>query len=258
MVAPSAPAKMSISFRRSGQIRLDAVADGGEVCREIPAILRRQVKREGAVEMRDHLVVSGVAPVMEIRRVEIGVEQGRRLEQAARADIVLAMVDESAGWHMAGGAAHGGVARERLAEQRLAPACGDARALGEAALGPELRIGQEVDILDVSDERVENARGRLGSGELADDDVVDEVAQRCEAAVMAIGGEIACAAQTRRRHRIEYAIVGLGVEQRTRRVEIAGPSREARDEQLGVAGAVDVTGAAAHAGLPRDAAEDGR
>ena len=90
------------------------------------------------------------------------------------------------------------------------------------------------------------------------DDVADEIAQRCHAAVVPIGREIARAAQARNPHRIEHVIVGLGIEEGAGRVEIAGTGRHARNEQLGVARAVDVAGAAADVGAPRDVAENGR
>ncbi len=73
---------------------------------------------------------------------------------------------------------------------------------------------------------------------------------------MAVGREIARAAQARDPHRIEHVIVGLGIEQRTAGVERAGAGRQAGNEQLGVVGAADVAGAAADAGAARDVAED--
>ena len=39
-------------------------------------------------------LIGVIAAVVEIRCVEIGVEQGRRLEKPARTDIVLQMIDE--------------------------------------------------------------------------------------------------------------------------------------------------------------------
>src|SRR5262249_54221712 len=59
-------------------------------------------------------------------------------------------------------------------------------------------------------------------------------------------------------HRIEQAVERLGIEQEAGGVESAGPARQARNEEPGVAGAVDVAGGAAHAGAPREAAQDAR
>jgi hypothetical protein len=41
------------------------------------------------VEMFDYPLVGVITPVMEIRCVEIGVEQSRRLKEPARTDVVL-------------------------------------------------------------------------------------------------------------------------------------------------------------------------
>src|SRR5258706_5006160 len=73
---------------------------------------------------------------------------------------------------------------------------------------------------------------------------------------MAIRSEIARAAQARDPDRIEHEVVGFRIEQRAGGVEIAGACRHLGDKQLGVAGAVDVAGLAADAGLSRNAAED--
>jgi len=66
-----------------------AVADGGQISDEIALILRRQTEVKDAIEMRNDLIAGVVPPIVKIRRVEIGVQQGWRLIQPARADIVL-------------------------------------------------------------------------------------------------------------------------------------------------------------------------
>ena len=182
--------------------------------------------------------------------------QRRRLEQAARADVMLPVIDEGSGRNMAGGAAQARIMRERLCEQRFAAAFGVADPADQPPGRTKTRIRQEIDVLDVGDDGVENGGRRLGSGELVDDDVADEVAQRRHPAVGAIGREIARAAQARNPDRIEHAVVRLRIEQRTRGVEISRPCRHLRNEELGVAGAVDMAGFAADAGLLRDIAED--
>src|SRR5262249_28037470 len=96
---------------------------------------------------------------------------------------------------------------------------------------------------------------RLGAGEFADDDVAHEFAQRANAAVMAVRREISRTAQAGDPHRIEHVVVGLWIEQWTCGVEGAGPCRHAGDEQLGIARAVDVAGAAADAGTAGDITE---
>jgi len=50
---------------------------------------------EHMVEMPDHLIVIVETPVVKIGRVEVGVTQGRRLEQAAGADVMLLVIDET-------------------------------------------------------------------------------------------------------------------------------------------------------------------
>ena len=118
--------------------------------------------------MVHHLAEVVVAAVVEIGRVEICVEQCGGLEQAARADVVLQMVDEGARRQVTAGAAQVRVAGERLGKERLAPAFRLARALVEPAARAELRVGQKVDLLDVGNDGVEDRRRRLRPRELVD------------------------------------------------------------------------------------------
>ena len=64
--------------------------------------------------MVHHLRIARIPSVVKIGRVEIGVQQGRRLEQAARADIMLPVIDERSERLMTSGTAQGGVVREAL------------------------------------------------------------------------------------------------------------------------------------------------
>src|ERR1700722_10117220 len=73
---------------------------------------------------------------------------------------------------------------------------------------------------------------------------------------MAVGREVARAAQARDPDRIQYEIVGVWIEQWSGGVEIARTRRHLRHEEFGVAGAVDVAAAAAHTGLPCHATEN--
>src|SRR6202043_896377 len=77
-------------------IWLRTVAHGGEVGHEILPILCREAEIEYAIEMRHHLIIAVEAAVVEIRRVEIRVAQGRCLEKTAGADVMLLMIDEGA------------------------------------------------------------------------------------------------------------------------------------------------------------------
>jgi len=48
----------------------------------------------------------------------------------------------------------------------------------EQAAAADPRVGQEIDVVNVGDDAIEDRRRRLGPGELVDDDVVDEIAER--------------------------------------------------------------------------------
>jgi hypothetical protein len=54
-------------------IRSRAVADRSQIGNEIALILGRQTEVEHAIEMRHHLIIGVVPPVVKIRGVEIGV-----------------------------------------------------------------------------------------------------------------------------------------------------------------------------------------
>ena len=110
---------------------------------------------------------------------------------------MLLVIDEGARRNMAAGAAQRRIVRERLCEQRFAAALRFADLADQPPAGTETGIGQEIDVLDIGDDGIEDDRRRLGPGELVDDDVVDEIAQRRHAAVVAIGRKIARAAQAR-------------------------------------------------------------
>ena len=90
-----------------------AVADRVQIGDEIAPVLRREAEIEDAVEMGDDLIVAVEAAVMEIGRVVVGIEERRRLEQSARADIVLLVIEIGAA-----------TARGRSAQLRLG-SCGN-------------------------------------------------------------------------------------------------------------------------------------
>ncbi len=188
------------------------VADRTQIGDEIALVLRREAEIEHLVEMPDHFLVALEAPIVEIRCVEIGIEQRRRLEEAARAHIVLPVIDEGRRWHVATGATQPRIVRERLVEQGLAAGLGRVVRM-QPASEAETVVGEKVDVLDIGDERIEDARRRLRSRKLVDDDVAHEIAQRRHAPVIAVGPENAGAAQARDAHRIEGAVVGVGIEQ---------------------------------------------
>ncbi len=75
--------------------------------------------------------------------------------EAARADVVLLIVDERARRRVTAGAAEIRIMRKRLCEQRFAAALRLACGVVEPAAGAELEIGQEVDLQDVSHDGVE-------------------------------------------------------------------------------------------------------
>jgi hypothetical protein len=232
-----------------GQV-LDAflgVAHGLEIGDEVGAVARGEAEAELAIEMRDDIAVGRVAPVVEIGRGRVGVEQGRRVEQAVRADVVAPPVDEGGGgmWH----------------EAQLCRPCprscgGTSASPRRAAASPvrrarrrgELRVGDELELVHVGDQRVEDQRRRLGAGELADDDVARELAQRCGAAVAPVGRREADAAQARDVDRIEHEVVRDRIEMRAGGVDVAGPRRHAGNEEARIGVAVDVAGVAREPG----------
>src|SRR5262249_35989708 len=152
------------------------VTNGAQIGNEVAAVPGRQAETVGAIEMLDHLVEGLVAAVMEIRRVEIRIEQGRRLEEAARADVMLDMINEGARRLMATGTAQSRIVRKWLCKQRLAAALRVGCGVDEASACAELEVGQEIDLHDIGRERVEQ-RGRwLRPGKFVDDDIAHEVA----------------------------------------------------------------------------------
>src|SRR5262249_42841961 len=76
---------------------------------EVAAVANREAEAVSAIEIFNDLLKRVVAAVMEVRRVEIPIEQGRSLEQAARSDVVLHMIDKGAGRLMAARATQRGI-----------------------------------------------------------------------------------------------------------------------------------------------------
>lgn len=117
----SVPAKVSISSRPAATL-IDCsgrseFADGVQIGEQVRLVPVRQAEAEIAVEIGDCLVHRGVAAVVEIGRAGQQAEQGRRLEQAAAADIVLAVVDEGGVRDVAAGAALSVHLRERALKE---------------------------------------------------------------------------------------------------------------------------------------------
>lgn len=81
------------------------VADGAQIGQQVGLVLIREAETEIAVEMGDRLFHRGVAAIVELRPARQQAEQCRRLEQAAAADIVPAVVDESGTRDVTAGAA---------------------------------------------------------------------------------------------------------------------------------------------------------
>src|SRR6185369_17421203 len=104
---------------------------------------------------------------------------------------------------MAARTAHGGIVRKWPRKQHFAATFGLAGLANQSPTGPEAWIGQEVDILNIRYDCIDDRRGRLRSGELVGDDIVDEVPQRGESPVGTVRREVAGAAQARNPHGIE-------------------------------------------------------
>src|SRR5262249_5803303 len=145
---------------------------------------------------------------------------------------------------------------KRSGEERLAAPLRIARLHSQPPGRAESRIGKEIDILDVDDHRIENCGGRLGSGELVDDDVVNKVAQRGHPPIVTVRSEITGTAKARDRYRIEQTVVGSAIEQSSSGNEIARSGRQSRNVKFGIGSTIDVAGAATDASLLRRAAKN--
>src|SRR5215469_2426564 len=117
------------------------------------------------------------------------------------------MIDEGARRNVAGSATERGVMWERALEEGFAAFFCVAEWAHKLAARAEPAVGQEIDVLDISDQRVQHRRRRLRAGEFIDDHATNEVAQRRAAAVMAVRLKIARAAQARGRDSIVDAVV---------------------------------------------------
>ena len=115
---------------------------------------------------------------MKVGRVEIGVQQSGRPVQSARSDIVLRVVKERAGWNVTAGAAETGIMGKRPVEKRFAAPLSVAGIRIQFTARTETGVGQKIDVLDVSDQRIEHGGGGLRTGKFADDDIMNKIAQR--------------------------------------------------------------------------------
>src|ERR1700676_3944530 len=102
--------------------------------------------------MTYHLRIARVSAGVKVGRVEIGIQQGRCLEQTARADIVLAVIDERSKWLMASGAAQGRVVREGLVKKCLAMFFRFTHRSCDLADRTKPAIGHKIDVFYIRDD----------------------------------------------------------------------------------------------------------
>jgi len=162
--------------------------------------------------MHHHLIVAVIASVMEIRGIEIGVEQRWGPKQTTRSDIMHGAIDEGAGGHMTSCAAQIRIMRKGFGKQRFTTTLGGARQRRKPPTRAERPVAQEIDVLNVGYDGIQNRCGWLGPSKFVYDNVMDEFAKRREPSVVPIRSEIACPSQARYAHRIGDAVVGFGVE----------------------------------------------
>jgi len=145
--------------------------------------------------------------------------------------------------------------RKRLDEQRLAASGRHAAPARQAALRCDPRVGKKLDVLDVGNHGVENDGRWFRPAKLIDDHVAYKHTQRRLTAVVPVRAQKPCTPQTRDGQRIEHVIIGRRIEDSARRIKIAVTRRQTGNEEGGIGGAVDVTGAATDAGATRHVAE---
>ena len=143
-------------------------------------------------------------------------------------------------------------------EQGFAPPLGLARLGAELPGLAKARIGQEIDVLNINDDRIDDFRRRFIAAEFDDDHIAYEIAQRCSPPIVTVGRERAGAAQTRDRQDVEDAIIGLRIEQGSCGIEGAGPRRHSRDVELGIVDAFDMAGLTTDPGTPSHRPQDRR
>src|SRR5262245_44614329 len=126
--------------------------------------------------MRYHLIITVVSAVMEIRAVEIGVQKGWRLDQPARPNIMLQMVDESSRRDVACGATKRRLTAKRLEKKCLATPFSVAGLRREPTALIKPWVGQEIDVQNIGNQGIENRWCGLGTGKLVDNGITYEIA----------------------------------------------------------------------------------
>src|ERR1700753_1028280 len=122
---------------------LHAIADSLQIGNQVRLIPGRKPEPEGPVEVTYDLVISIETSIMEVRRVEIGIQQRRRLVETARANIVRPVIDERTGRKVASCAAETRVARERPVEQGFAAPLRRAGIRRQFSPGRRLGLGRK-------------------------------------------------------------------------------------------------------------------
>ena len=166
-----------------------------------------------AVEVIHHRIEIGKSPVVEIGGAEIGIQQARRLEDAAAADVMEQAIGKKRVRAMAARAGFGAHLGIGAIENRLAASGWRIRPCAQQAGRAELLIGEEIDLLHVGRDGIEQAPRRLRPGELVDDDIAGELAQRGDASVASIRRQVAHAPEAGDVDDAMQAIVGARIEE---------------------------------------------
>src|SRR5262249_8101346 len=131
-------------------VRALAVAHRRQIGDEILLVRGRVTEIEATIKMFDHLIIAVISAVMEIRTVEICVQERWCLEKSTAPDVVLQMIDKGPCRHVAGGAAQRRLIAKWLEKERLATQLGLIR-IGwrKPTAWAEPRVAQEINVLDV-------------------------------------------------------------------------------------------------------------
>src|SRR6202012_2739216 len=203
---------LELGNRALALIGPDAVANGGQICNQIFLLLLGQFEVELLIEVIDHLAIAVEAAVVKIRPVEICVQQGRRLIQASRSNIVLLVIDKCRRRNVTAGAAQRRIVRKGLIEEHFAAPFRLTRRAVQFAARSEARVGQEIDVLDIGNHGIKYYGRRFRTGEFRDNDVTNKISQRFSPPIVSIWSEISRAAQTWNPDRIKHEVVGCWIE----------------------------------------------
>src|SRR3569833_2752331 len=145
--------------------------------------------------------------------------------------------------------------RKGAIEQLLAVLFCSSRSSNQPAARPQARVRHEVDIVNISYERIQRFGGWLGTCKFIDHHIAYKIAQRVGSAIVPIRRQQMGAAQARNRQRLQRAVVCLRIEHTAGGIEIAVPSRKPGYIELGVRRSIHVAGTATDTSLPRRAAQ---